>query len=100
MDPNLTFVVISQRIFANSNSFSMLAIPAFILAGDIMSVSYTHLDVYKRQVISSCIAILINICLNYVLIFGKFGAPALGVAGAAVATLIARVIEVLSLIHI
>ena len=37
LDPNLTFVVISQRIFANSNSFSMLAIPAFILAGDIMS---------------------------------------------------------------
>ena len=45
-------------------------------------------------VIGSCIAIVINICLNYVLIFGKFGAPALGVAGAAVATLIARVIEV------
>ena len=37
LDPKLTFVVISQRIFANSNSFSMLAIPAFMLAGDIMS---------------------------------------------------------------
>lgn len=44
-------------------------------------------------VISSCIAILTNICLNYVLIFGNFGAPRLGVAGAAIATLIARVIE-------
>ncbi len=37
IDPKLTFVVISQRIFANANSFSMLAIPAFVLAGDIMS---------------------------------------------------------------
>lgn len=37
IDPKLTFVVISQRIFANSNSFAMLAIPAFMLAGDIMS---------------------------------------------------------------
>lgn len=37
IDPKLTFVVIAQRIFTNSNSFSMLAIPAFILAGDIMS---------------------------------------------------------------
>lgn len=46
-------------------------------------------------VISSCIAILINICLNYVLIFGKFGAPALGVSGAAIATLTARTIEIL-----
>ena len=45
-------------------------------------------------VISSCIAIAVNICLNYVLIFGKFGAPALGVEGAAIATFIARVIEI------
>ena len=45
-------------------------------------------------VICSCIAIAINICLNYVLIFGKFGAPTMGVAGAACATLIARCIEV------
>ena len=37
LDPKLTFVVIAQRIFTNSNSFSMLAIPAFMLAGDIMS---------------------------------------------------------------
>ena len=37
IDPKLTFVVIAQRIFSNSNSFSMLAIPAFMLAGDVMS---------------------------------------------------------------
>lgn len=45
-------------------------------------------------VICSCIAIVVNICLNYVLIFGKFGAPALGVEGAALATLTARMIEI------
>ena len=43
--------------------------------------------------ICSCIAIGINICLNYVLIFGKFGALAMGVAGATCATLVARCIE-------
>ena len=45
-------------------------------------------------VISSCVAIMLNIVLNYILIFGKLGAPALGVAGAAVATHIARVLEI------
>ncbi|SNS73721.1 C4-dicarboxylate transporter, DctM subunit [Anaerovirgula multivorans] len=33
----LPITVISQRLFTGSDSFSMLAIPAFILAGDIMS---------------------------------------------------------------
>ena len=38
-------------------------------------------------------AILINLVLNYILIFGKFGAPVLGVRGAAIATVISRFAE-------
>lgn len=38
-------------------------------------------------------ALLINAFFNYMLIFGNFGAPALGVEGAALATVIARVVE-------
>lgn len=48
----------------------------------------------KVPVLTSCIAIVINIILNYTLIFGNFGAPQLGVVGAALATLIARVVEI------
>ncbi len=35
----------------------------------------------------------VNIFLNYILIYGKFGAPEMGIRGAAVATLISRLIE-------
>ncbi len=38
-------------------------------------------------------AVLVNVSLNWVLIFGKLGAPALGVVGAAIATNIARCVE-------
>lgn len=37
LNPDLTFVVIGQRMFAGADSFSLLAVPAFMLAGDIMS---------------------------------------------------------------
>lgn len=38
-------------------------------------------------------AVLVNLCLNYVLIFGHFGAPKMGVEGAALATVISRYVE-------
>ncbi len=38
-------------------------------------------------------AVCVNLYLNYVLIFGNFGAPALGVQGAAIATVISRYVE-------
>ncbi len=43
--------------------------------------------------ISSVSAVLVNLTLNYVLIFGSFGAPAMGVRGAALATVISRFVE-------
>lgn len=47
----------------------------------------------KAPVAVTCMAIVINIVLNYTLIFGHFGAPALGARGAAMATLTARMAE-------
>ena len=38
-------------------------------------------------------AVFVNLILNYVLIFGHFGAPAMGVEGAALATVISRYAE-------
>ncbi|MBP3396268.1 MAG: MATE family efflux transporter [Clostridia bacterium] len=40
-------------------------------------------------------AVSVNLCFNYILIFGHFGAPALGVRGAAIATVISRYVELL-----
>ena len=38
-------------------------------------------------------AVIVNLVFNYILIFGKLGAPAMGVVGAAIATVISRVVE-------
>ncbi len=43
-------------------------------------------------------AVLVNLTLNYIFIFGKFGAPALGVKGAAISTVISRFVECIIII--
>ena len=46
------------------------------------------------------VAVFVNLTLNYILIYGKFGAPALGVQGAVIATIISRYVEAaIVLIH-
>lgn len=42
---------------------------------------------------ASMAGVLTNLCLNYILIYGKLGFPALGVEGAAIATVISRFVE-------
>ncbi len=43
--------------------------------------------------VGSIVAVFVNLVLNYVLIFGHFGLPAMGVRGAALATVISRFTE-------
>lgn len=45
--------------------------------------------------VAGVIAVAVNLILNYILIFGNFGAPKLGVNGAAIATVISRFVELL-----
>lgn len=47
----------------------------------------------KVPMVLSTIAVLTNAVFNYLLIFGKCGFPALGVKGAAIATVLARALE-------
>ena len=47
----------------------------------------------KPPMIASFVGVLVNCALNWVLIFGALGFPALGVVGAAIATGIARIVE-------
>ena len=48
--------------------------------------------------VASIVAVATNFVFNYIFIFGHFGAPALGIRGAAIATVISRFIELAILV--
>lgn len=50
-------------------------------------------EVARIGLIVSAVSFALNVGLNYLLIFGKMGLPALGVTGAAIATLVSRAVE-------
>ena len=54
----------------------------------------------KIAMISTVIANLINVVINYILIYGKFGFPKLELVGAGIGTLISRFIMVLIIIYL
>ena len=55
------------------------------------------LSMTKYPMYATIIANIVNIILNYIFIFGKFGFPAFGIVGAAYGTLISRFIMVIYL---
>jgi len=48
--------------------------------------------------LSGIVAVFVNLSFNWILIYGKLGAPALGVEGAAIATGISRIVELLIIV--
>jgi putative MATE family efflux protein len=58
-----------------------------------ISSTFREIGITKPLLKISILAILSNVVLNYLLIFGHFGFPRLGIEGAAIATLVSRSIE-------
>lgn len=59
----------------------------------IMLATLRIMKCVKIALTVSVISLVVNCCVNYVLIFGHFGMPKMGVRGAAVGTLTARIME-------
>lgn len=66
----------------------------------ILSSSLRCMEKTLVPMVISFFAVVLNIILNYILVFGKFGFVALGVDGSAVATLIARIFECIAILYV
>jgi putative MATE family efflux protein len=70
-------------------TFALFIISNVLMAA-LRSVGTVNISFYI-----SVISLFVNVGINYVLIFGRFGFPEMGIKGAAIGTLIARILELL-----
>lgn len=74
----MRIIALSYTLFGLSTAFVMML---------------RFVEIVKITLYISIVSLIVNLSLNYILIFGKLGFPAMGVKGAAIATLITRLIE-------
>lgn len=91
-----------MRIFVNDEKTLLLATNylkitsvSYMFFGIAMGFTnmFRSVESVRVSVLSAGISFLVNILLNYILIFGKLGFSPLGIKGAAIATLIARIVD-------
>lgn len=97
-----------MRIFSNDTKVIELGVDylrivsiSYIITG--ISFSYAvasrSIGQAKMPMVVSIVSFLTNGVFNYLLIFGKFGFPQLGIKGAAYGTLIARIVEIIIILY-
>ncbi len=72
----------------------------FFILPFMISVFFRSTGRPRVTLIAGIIGIGVNISLNYIFIFGHFGFPELGATGAAVATVVSKIVELLVLVVI
>lgn len=86
-----------ELVIAEGVNYLKIVAPTYIFFGlsNTFSMLFRSVEKVKIAVIANASTLVINASLNYTLIFGNFGAPKLGLEGAAYATLIARFVEMI-----
>ncbi|MBR2063478.1 MAG: MATE family efflux transporter [Bacteroidales bacterium] len=93
----MKFMVSSEAIYEAALSYVRWRLPGMVFAfmTAMFRAFYIGTTQTKTLTLNSVVMVLSNVVFNYILIFGKFGCPALGITGAAIGSSLA---ELMSLI--
>ena len=118
MQGTLFLLLLAAVLFTASHLYSPLILRKLIGSDDVYRATMSYVDwrvygfffsfiavmfrafyvgITKTKILTanSVVMVFTNVVLNYILIFGKFGFPALGIAGAAIASSISEAVSVL-----
>jgi len=100
--PEAVFSVFTDKVAVTETGLEYLSVVcwSYVFFGITQSLIAAMRSVESPRIglIVSVSSLFIDVGLNYILIFGKLGFDALGVRGAAIATLIARIVEAVIMI--
>lgn len=94
-DGILRIFTTDDAIIAEGKDYLYIVVWTFLLflITNIFMAALRAVGTVKISFYVSVISLVVNIIINYVLIFGKLGFEAMGVRGAAIGTLVSRIIE-------
>ncbi len=91
------FIINDASIIEKGSEYLKLAIFSYLPLGLSFPIANSMRSTgdTRKPLVTSFISIIVNVFFDYCLIFGHFGFKAMGVKGAAIATIIARVVEMI-----
>lgn len=96
----LSLISNDQAIVSEAVKYLRIVCFTYIIftATNTLTASLRSVGIVNIGYIISFSTLCINVCLNYCLIYGNLGCPELGIQGAAIATLVSRIVELIIVI--
>ena len=93
----MKFMVSSTTIYDAALSYVRWRLPGMVFAfcTAMFRAFYVGTTQTKTLTLNSIVMVLSNVVFNYILIFGKFGIPALGITGAAIGSSLAELVSLI-----
>ena len=93
----MKFMVSSPAIYDAALSYVSWRLPGMVFAfcTAMFRAFYVGTTQTKTLTLNSIVMVLSNVVFNYILIFGKFGIPALGITGAAIGSSLAELVSLI-----
>ena len=93
----LGFFTSDVAILSEAGSYLQIIKYTFLLylVTQVLLSALRSVETVRIAFVISCVSLVVNVSINYILIYGRFGFPELGIRGAAIGTMLSRCLEFL-----